>query len=54
LVAAEKLSLIVPALKGFIGGSISSIKEKLGNEISFGEIRLVIAWTFFKDSTSTN
>jgi hypothetical protein len=36
--------LIEPALKDFKGGSITPIKQHLGESISFGEIRLVIAW----------
>jgi uncharacterized protein YpbB len=44
LVNAEKISMIEPVAKTFSGGSLTPIKGKLGNEISFGEIRLVIAW----------
>jgi PIF1-like helicase/Helix-turn-helix domain/HRDC domain/Helicase len=50
LISREKLLLIEPAIKNFDGGSIISIKEKLGNTVGFGEIRLVIAWTAFKNS----
>ena len=50
LVSREKLILIEPAIKEFNGGSITPIKEKLGSNISFGEIRLVMAWSAFQKS----
>ncbi len=50
LVSREKLVLIEPAIKEFNGGSITPIKEKLGSAVSFGEIRLVIAWSAFQKS----
>lgn len=43
LVSREKIVLIEPAVKDFTGGSIVPIKEMLGDEVSFGEIRLVLA-----------
>ena len=43
LVSKEKILLIEPHTKEFKGGSITTIKEKLGCKISFGEIRLVLA-----------
>ncbi len=48
LISREKLSLIEAALEGYEGVGVMSIKEKLGNDISFGEIRLVMAWSKFK------
>ena len=55
LVSKEKISLIEPHTKEFKGGSITTIKEKLGSKISFGEIRLVLAsHTFKKGSSSGN
>jgi ATP-dependent DNA helicase RecQ len=50
LLTREKLLLIEPAIKDFTGGSITPVKEKLGNSISFGEIRLTIAWHEFQKS----
>jgi hypothetical protein len=50
LISQEKLMLIEPVIKDFNGGSITSVKEQLGNTISFGEIRLVIASSVFKNS----
>jgi len=43
LVSREKRIIIESAFKDFDGGSISPIKQQLGNNISFGEIRLVMA-----------
>ena len=48
LVSSEKQLLIEPAIKEFNGGSITPVKQKLGNAISFGEIRLVLAWLTFQ------
>ena len=47
LISREKLVIIEPAIKDFNGGSITSIKEKVGSSIGFGEIRLAIAWHDF-------
>ena len=54
LVSREKLVLIEPVIKDFNGGSITLIKEKLGTGISFGEIRLVLAWSAHKKGTPIN
>jgi hypothetical protein len=48
MVSSDKIKRIESAIKEFNGGPITPIKEKLGNDISFGEIRLVIAWSSFK------
>ena len=50
LVSREKILLIEPIAKTLSGKSLTPIKEKLGREISFGEIRLVIAWLGFKEN----
>lgn len=53
LVSREKLLLIEPAIRGFDGGPITSVKQKLGNNVSFGEIKLAIAWsTFIKNKSA--
>jgi hypothetical protein len=52
LISKEKISLIEPHTKEFEGGRITTIKEKVGNKVSFGEIRLVLAWVAFKKSSS--
>jgi hypothetical protein len=44
LVSGEKIALIEPEIKNMIGKSLTPIKDKLGNQVSFGEIRLVMAW----------
>lgn len=50
LVSREKILRIEPAIKDFNGGSILPIKEKLGNDIGFGEIRIMIAWQEFQNA----
>lgn len=52
LISSEKLLLIEPVIKDFQGGSITLVKEKLGADISFGEIKLAIAWLKYKNSLS--
>jgi ATP-dependent DNA helicase RecQ len=53
LVSREKINLIEPVVKNFQGGNITPIKEKLGSDISFGEIKLVLAsLEFHKNSSS--
>ncbi len=48
IVAKEKIVLIEPLAKSFEGGSITPIKENLGDNITFGEIRLVLAGIAFE------
>jgi ATP-dependent DNA helicase RecQ len=48
LVSREKIFLIEPALENFDGLSITTLKQKLDNSISFGEIKLVLAWKEFE------
>jgi hypothetical protein len=43
IISREKLILIEAALTGFKGSSITPIKQQLSDDISFGEIRLVMA-----------
>jgi hypothetical protein len=43
LVKTDKLVLIEPMLQNAEENSITSIKQKLGDDVSFGEIRMVIA-----------
>lgn len=53
LVSREKIVLIEPALQGFEKGtSITPVKEKLPNDVSYGEIRLVLAWMGRQNSTA--
>ncbi len=48
LVSPDKILLIQPAIKNFEGGALNLIREKLGNSIGFGEIKLVIAWQAYQ------
>ena len=50
LVSREKLVIIEPVLKQMEGASLTSIREKLGSNIGFGEIKLAMAWKEFQDS----
>ena len=50
LVSTQKVLLIEEAIKDHSEKSIAPIKAKLGSSISFGEIRLVIAWHQFQNN----
>ena len=50
LVSMEKILLIERIAKTFSGKSLTPLKEKLGSDVSFGEIKLVIAWMQFKEN----
>ena len=52
LISVEKLTMIKPLLEDF--NNISSIKEKLGGVVSYGEIRLVLAWKEFERRMKVN
>lgn len=52
LVDSEKVLLIEPEAQNYTGGSITLIKEKLGSKISFAEIRLVISWVQYQNSSA--
>ena len=53
LVSREKIILIEPVLNDYDGTGITQLKNKLENNISFGEIRLVLAWKeFIKNNTA--
>ena len=54
LVSREKIVLIEPAIKNFEGGAIAPIKQQLGDDASFGEIRLVMAWKEFENEKERN
>jgi ATP-dependent DNA helicase RecQ len=54
LVSREKIILIEPELKKFSGGSITPIKDKLGRDVSFGEIKLVMAWLDSQKAQQSN
>lgn len=44
LLSQEKIVLMEPLTKEFAGGSITALKEQVGEEVSFGEIRWMLAW----------
>ncbi|MBN8675806.1 MAG: helix-turn-helix domain-containing protein [Chitinophagales bacterium] len=44
LLPQEKITLMEPLIKDFTGTSITAIKEQFGDEVSFGEIRWMLAW----------
>ena len=55
LVTREKLVLIEPALEDYDGKTLGSVKNKLGDDISYGEIRLALAWKeFLKKDSAVN
>ncbi len=54
LVSREKLVLLEPVIKDIEGNSITTVKQKLGDSVSFGEIRLVMAWNEFQKSQSSS
>jgi hypothetical protein len=54
LVSREKIVLIEPVIKNMDGISIAPIKEKLGNDVSYGEIKLVMAYKEFQKSQSNS
>lgn len=54
LISPDRLLLIEPAMKNFKGGSITEIKEQVGADISFGEIKLALAWEAFKKTSSAD
>ena len=54
LISQDRLSLIEKGMKNFKGGSIAEIKEQVGADISFGEIKLALAWEAFKKTSSTD
>lgn len=54
LVSKEKYGLIEAALKDFDGTSANPVKSKLGNDVSYGEIKLVMAALGIKQQHSTD
>ena len=48
MLSQEKITLMEPLIKDFTGGPVASIKVQLGDEVSFGEIRWMLAWQEYK------
>lgn len=49
LVSREKIVLIEPAIREHTGSSVLPLKQKLGDAVGFGDIKLVMAWSAFKE-----
>ena len=49
LVSPEKILLIESLVNDIGEGPLTPIRERLGNNVGFGEIKLVMAWTAFKN-----
>jgi hypothetical protein len=54
LISPEKIMLIEPLIKESQNDTLTTIKEKLGEAASYGEIRLVLAWHQFKKNLSSH
>lgn len=54
LVSREKFLLIEPAVKNYDGNSITPLKQQLGNDVSYGEIKLVMAAVAFEKMLTNN
>jgi hypothetical protein len=52
LVSHEKVELICTAAKGLQSDSVAPIKEKLGAGVTWGEIRMVMAWLEYQKLSS--
>jgi len=50
LLSEEKVLMIEPVVRNYFDTPITPIKEQLGEAISYGEIRLVMAWMRFKNN----
>ncbi len=52
LLSDEKLSTLEPVIREFEGGAITPLKSKLGNDISYADIRLALAWKTFRNAAA--
>jgi ATP-dependent DNA helicase RecQ len=52
VVSPDKILLIEPVIKDYEGGAIAPIKEKLGTNIGFGDIRMVLAWQEYQKTSN--
>jgi nucleoside-triphosphatase THEP1 len=50
LISREKIEAIEPVVRELGAARLTSIKEQLGDKVSFGDIRLTIAWLEYQDS----
>jgi hypothetical protein len=44
LLSSEKINLIEPLVKNFEGSSLTTIKQQLGDAVTYNDIRLMLAW----------
>ena len=54
LISREKFIFIEPVLKEFHNTSLTPIKEKLGETVSYGEIKFVLAWQEYQKNLSSH
>jgi hypothetical protein len=54
LISREKFIFIEPVLKEFHNSSLTPIKEKLGETVSYGEIKFVLAWQEYQKNLSSH
>lgn len=48
ILSPEKIMIMEPVIKEYNGEPLTTLKEKLGNEIGFGDIRFFIAWNEYR------
>ncbi len=54
LVSREKFLLIEPAVRNYEGTTLTPVKQQLGNDVSYGEIKLVMAAVAFEKMLTNN
>jgi ribonuclease D len=54
LVSQQKIIVMEPVVKEFYNGTLTSIRERLGEEFSYSEIRFVCAWHEFRKKSSSH
>lgn len=52
MLSKEKFNAIESVIKNYEGNSLSPIKEQLGKEISFSDIKMALAWKVYNTSAS--
>jgi hypothetical protein len=54
LLPQEKIMAMEPVMNDYTGGPITPLRERLGNDISYGDIRLFIAWNEYRKSIQSS
>lgn len=54
LISQQKVIVMEPVVKEFYNGTLTSIRDRLGGEFSYGEIRFVCAWHEFQRQSSSH